>query len=90
MINTVRGLTLVDVQQLELMRSYAAKPAHIMFNLRIPNALPYIFSALRVASALSPDRRRRGRILRRSRATSAFTSRKKPQPSISPKPGPRS
>ncbi len=53
MINTVRGLTLVDVEQLELMRSYAAKPAHIMFNLRVPNALPYIFSALRVASALS-------------------------------------
>ncbi len=53
MINTVRGLTLVDAQQLELMRSYAAQPAHILFNLRIPNALPYIFSALRVASALS-------------------------------------
>ena len=53
MINTVRGLTLVDAEQLELMRSYAAKPAHVMFNLRIPNALPYIFSALRVASALS-------------------------------------
>ena len=53
MINTVRGLTLVDVSQLELMRSYAAKPFHIMFKLRIPNALPYIFSALRVASALS-------------------------------------
>lgn len=53
MINTVRGLTLVDPEQLELMRSYAAKPAHIMFKLRIPNALPYIFSALRVASALS-------------------------------------
>ena len=53
MINTVRGLTLVDVQQLELMRSYAAKPFKVMFSLRIPNALPYIFSALRVASALS-------------------------------------
>ena len=53
MINTVRGLTLVNAEQLELMRSYAAQPAHILFNLRIPNALPYIFSALRVASALS-------------------------------------
>ena len=53
MINTVRGLTLVDAEQLELMRSYAATPARIMFSLRIPNALPYIFSALRVASALS-------------------------------------
>ena len=53
MINTARGLTLVDISQLELMRAYAARPAHIMFKLRIPNALPYIFSALRVASALS-------------------------------------
>ncbi len=53
MINTVRGLTLLDVNELELMRSYAAKPADIMLKLRIPNALPYIFSALRVASALS-------------------------------------
>lgn len=53
MINTARGLTLVDVEQLELMRSYAATPARVMFSLRIPNALPFIFSALRVASALS-------------------------------------
>lgn len=53
MINTVRGLTLVEVRQLELMRSYAASPFKILFSLRIPNALPYIFSALRVASALS-------------------------------------
>ena len=53
MINTVRGLTLVDADQLELMRSYAAKPADVLFKLRIPNALPFIFSALRVASALS-------------------------------------
>ena len=53
MINTVRGLTLVDQSQLDLMRSYAAKPSFILLRLRIPNALPYIFSALRVASALS-------------------------------------
>ena len=53
MINTVRGLTLVEASQLELMQSYAAKPSRIMFSLRIPNALPFIFSALRVASALS-------------------------------------
>jgi NitT/TauT family transport system permease protein len=53
MINTVRGLTLVDPMQLELMQSYAARPFKILFALRIPNALPYIFSALRVASSLS-------------------------------------
>jgi NitT/TauT family transport system permease protein len=53
MINTVRGLTLVDPRQLELMQSYAAPPGKILRALRIPNALPYILSALRVASALS-------------------------------------
>lgn len=53
MINTVRGLTLIDPAQLELMHSYAAKPSRILFGLRIPNALPYLFSALRVASSLS-------------------------------------
>jgi len=53
MINTVRGLTLIDPRQLELMESYAASPFKILRALRIPNALPYIFSALRVASSLS-------------------------------------
>ncbi len=53
MINTVRGLTMIEPRQLELMQSYAAKPGKILLALRIPNALPYIFSALRVASALS-------------------------------------
>ncbi len=53
MINTVRGLTMVEPIQLELMQSYAATPWKILRALRIPNALPYIFSALRVASALS-------------------------------------
>lgn len=53
MINTVRGLTLVDPARLELMRSYAARPFKVLFALRIPNALPYIFSALRVNSSLA-------------------------------------
>jgi NitT/TauT family transport system permease protein len=53
MINTVRGLTLIEPRQLELMQSYAASPMKILLSLRIPNALPYIFSALRVASPLS-------------------------------------
>ncbi len=53
MINTVRGLTMVEPRQLELMQSYAARPWKILRALRIPNALPYILSALRVASALS-------------------------------------
>ena len=53
MINTVRGLTLVDPNSLELMRSYAAGEFQIMRNLRLPNALPYMFNAFKVAAALS-------------------------------------
>jgi len=53
MINTVRGLTLVDANALELMRSYAATDFKVLFALRIPNALPFVFSALRVATVLS-------------------------------------
>ena len=53
MINTVRGLTLVDPSALELMRSYAASEFEILFKLRLPNALPYMFNAFKVAAALS-------------------------------------
>ena len=53
MISTVRGLTSVDALSLELMKSYAASPLEIFRKLRIPNALPYIFSALKVATTLS-------------------------------------
>ncbi len=53
MINTARGLTEVDASELELMRSYAAKPSQIFKRVRIPHALPYFFSALKVATTLS-------------------------------------
>lgn len=53
MINTVRGLTLVDPAALELMRSYAASELEILFKLRVPNALPYMFNAFKVAATLS-------------------------------------
>jgi NitT/TauT family transport system permease protein len=53
MINTVRGLTLVDPSSLELMRSYAASDFEIVRKLRIPNSLPYLFSGFKVAAALS-------------------------------------
>ena len=53
MINTVRGLTDVDESELELMRSYASTPRGVVRRLRIPNSLPFLFSALKVASALA-------------------------------------
>ena len=53
MINTARGLVEVDQSELELMRSYAASPREVFARVRIPHALPYFFSALKVATTLS-------------------------------------
>ena len=52
-LNTVQGLTNIDVMKLELLRAYAAKPSQIFFKLRLPNAMPYIFNALKLAAVLS-------------------------------------
>lgn len=53
MVNTIRGLTQVDPAALELMDSYAASEAQVLRKVRIPNALPYWFTALRIAVTLS-------------------------------------
>lgn len=53
MINTVRGLTTVDPAAIELLRSVAATDGQIFRRLRVPNALPYIFTALRLAATLA-------------------------------------
>jgi NitT/TauT family transport system permease protein len=53
MINMVRGLTDVEAGKLELMRSVAAPDFATLIKLRLPNALPYLFSALKVAIVLS-------------------------------------
>ena len=52
-LNTVQGLVQVDPVKLELLRAYAATPRDIFFKLRLPNALPYIFNALKLAAVLS-------------------------------------
>ena len=53
MVNTIRGLTQVDPSALELMDSYAASEAQVLRKVRLPNALPYWFTALRIAVTLS-------------------------------------
>jgi NitT/TauT family transport system permease protein len=53
MINTVRGLTSADAASLELMRSYAASEREVLTRVRIPNALPYFFTAIKVGATLS-------------------------------------
>lgn len=53
MINTMRGLTSADAASLELMRSYAATERQILTRVRIPSALPYFFTAVKVGATLS-------------------------------------
>ncbi len=53
MVNTLRGLTSVPPSSIELMRSYAAGEWEIFRRVRIPNALPYVFTALKVATVLA-------------------------------------
>jgi NitT/TauT family transport system permease protein len=53
LVNTLRGLTSVHPQQIELMRSYAAGETEIFRRVRIPNALPYVFTGLKVATVLA-------------------------------------
>lgn len=52
-INTAKGLTRVEPIQLELMRSYAASEWTIARQVRIPNALPFFFTALRIVASLA-------------------------------------
>jgi NitT/TauT family transport system permease protein len=52
-VNVTRGLTQVEPSALELMRSYAASEWTVLRALRIPNALPYFFTALKIGTTLS-------------------------------------
>ena len=52
-INTLRGLQSADAQALELMRTYAASRWAVLWKLRVPASLPYLFSALRLAATAS-------------------------------------
>ena len=48
-VNAYRGLTELRPYSLDLMHSYAATPRQIFFKLRLPNSVPFIFTALRVS-----------------------------------------
>ncbi len=53
MVNTLRGLQSSSPDQIELMRSYAASSFTIWRRVRVPTALPFVFTALKVASVLA-------------------------------------
>jgi NitT/TauT family transport system permease protein len=52
-VNTLRGLQSVDPRAIELMHSYAASGWSILWKLRVPSALPYLFSAFKVSATAS-------------------------------------
>jgi NitT/TauT family transport system permease protein len=52
-INTLRGLTSADPRALELMRAYAASPLQILWKVKIPTSLPYLFAAFKIAATAS-------------------------------------
>ena len=52
LVNMVRGLESVNPQAMELMRVLSASRTEIFFRLRMFNALPYLFSALRISASM--------------------------------------
>jgi NitT/TauT family transport system permease protein len=52
-VNVARGLSQVDESAVELMRASAASEGQVLRKLRIPNALPYFFTGLKIATTLS-------------------------------------
>ena len=52
-INTLRGLRSADPRALELMRSYASSTWSVLWKVRVPTSLPYLFAALKVSATAS-------------------------------------
>jgi NitT/TauT family transport system permease protein len=50
LINVARGLRQVESTHVELLRSYAATPTQVLTKARIPNAVPYLFTAIKIAA----------------------------------------
>jgi NitT/TauT family transport system permease protein len=53
LVNMVRGLEAVNPQSMELMRVLSASKREVFFKLRLYNSLPYLFSALKIATSTS-------------------------------------
>ena len=53
LVNTVAGLSAAQPMQHDLMKTYAASYWQSLFKLRIPEALPFIFNALKINSTLA-------------------------------------
>jgi NitT/TauT family transport system permease protein len=52
-VNVTRGLVQVQPSALELMRSYATSQREVLLKVRVPNMLPFFFTALKVSTTLA-------------------------------------
>jgi NitT/TauT family transport system permease protein len=52
-VNTLRGLASADPRAIELMRSYAAGPLEVLWKLKLPASLPYLFAAFKISATAS-------------------------------------
>jgi NitT/TauT family transport system permease protein len=53
LVNTIAGLHATEAMERDLMRSYAASYWQTLLQVRLPNALPFIFNALKINSTLA-------------------------------------
>lgn len=53
LVNTIKGLRAVDEDALTLFKSVFANKWQIFTKLRLPNSLPYVFSALKISTGLA-------------------------------------
>src|SRR3546814_10415392 len=53
LVNTIAGLHATEAMERDLMRSYGAGYLQTLVKVRLPNALPFIFNALKINSTLA-------------------------------------
>ncbi len=53
LVNTLAGLSAASHIQLDLMKTYGASYRQTLFKLRLPEAMPFIFNALKINSTLA-------------------------------------
>jgi len=53
LVNTLQGLKSTTPIQRDLMRTYASNYWQVLFKLRLPSALPFIFNGLKIGTTLA-------------------------------------
>lgn len=53
-VNTVMGLKSADPDLLHMVRSMGASPMKVLWKIKLPNALPNIFTGIKIAATLAP------------------------------------